>query len=133
MKINKQLNKTIRETMFLMKFSESETQEGVFWHPYFGPSYKFDMTSSGNDVWSIMTNVFRSAREYSKPQMSDEEKLINMEVALALSGAHTDTQTLDLIISMYELVIEKGVETRLSDIHEVKNRVLAKYKEEEGK
>ena len=37
--------------------------------------------------------------------MSHEEKLINMEIALALSGVETNTETLDLIISMYELII----------------------------
>lgn len=64
--------------------------------------------------------------------MTHEEKLTNMEVALALSGAQADTKIMDLIISMYELVVEKGAETRLSDIHEVKNKVLDKYKEMES-
>jgi hypothetical protein len=77
------------------------------------------------DRFELVSEVDR----YPNPQMTHEEKLINMEVALALSGAQADTHALDLIISMYELLMEKGVETRLSDIHEVKNKVNKKYKE----
>lgn len=66
--------------------------------------------------------------------MTHEEKINYMRIAAGIVGYSFDTKNLDMLVSLYELVIEKQGETDLKTVckieTEVKNRANAKSRSE---
>jgi hypothetical protein len=52
--------------------------------------------------------------------MTHEEKINYMKIAAGIVGYGFDTKSLDMLVSLYELVIEKQGETDLKTVSKVK-------------
>ncbi|HEY3405396.1 MAG TPA: hypothetical protein VGK59_18555 [Ohtaekwangia sp.] len=66
--------------------------------------------------------------------MTHEEKINYMRIAAGIAGYSFDTKNLDMLVSLYELVIEKQGETDLKTVckieTEVKDRANVKSRSE---
>ena len=59
--------------------------------------------------------------------MTPQEKIKYMKVATGIVGYNFNPQTLDLLVSLYELVIEKQGETSLKEVCKVEAEVIERH------
>ena len=65
--------------------------------------------------------------------MTHEEKISYMKVAAGIIGYNFEKQGLDMLVSIYDKVLEKKGETDLKDLIEIQLNVERKWKEIEMK
>ena len=77
---------------------------------------------------ALRSGVFRS-QKFNNNKMTHEEKLNFMKIAAGIVGYGFDKKGLDMLVSMYDLVLEKKGETDLHSIVKVECAVEEREKE----
>ena len=65
--------------------------------------------------------------------MTHEQKIEYMRMAEGIVGFRFQEQDLDLLVSIYELIIKKEGKTTISDVADVKHAVAERWREKERK
>jgi hypothetical protein len=65
--------------------------------------------------------------------MTNEDKISYMQVAAAVVGYSMDVKGLELLVTIYDKVLEKKGQTDLSDLVSIQISIDRKYKELENK